>query len=139
MKWLGLVSVLVAGCAEKAQPPKTSTELRVPLPDGWVASGSSERLLAGPPGRPVVSFEPKLEPLPALDALLAAAGAQKASSIQGIQAPGFVGARYSLDSQEAFIGVKQVGARSVWCASLNGATEAEVVDALNACRETSPR
>ena len=86
-----------------------------------------------------VSFEPKLEPLPALDALVAAAAAQKASAIQGVQAPGFVAAQYLLEAQDAFIGVKWVGARSVWCASLHGASDAEVGQGLGACRDTSLR
>ena len=62
--------MLTAGCTEKAPPPATSTELRVPLPEGWAAKGSSERLLAGPPGRSVVSFESKLEPRPPLEPTL---------------------------------------------------------------------
>ncbi len=139
MTRLLVVALLAAGCADQTAVPKTATELRIPFPEGWVAAGSSERLQAGPRGRAVVSFEAKPDAAPTLDVLLAAAAAQKATSVQGFDAPGFVAARYALDTQEAFVGVKTAGARTVWCASLHGATDAEVTEALNACRDLALR
>jgi hypothetical protein len=123
-----LLAVLAgAGCAEKAPPTKGATELRVPLPEGWVATGSNDTLLAGPRGRPVVSLESKAQPLPTAAQLLTALEAQKVVAQGPAEKPQFVGVRYTLDGgSDAFIGVKTVGTRTVWCATLAAATEAEV-------------
>lgn len=134
-----LLLVLAVGCQTKAPPPKAVTELRVPLPDGWTASGSNDRLLAGPKGRSVVSFESKTAELPPVAALVAAVEAQKATGIERIEGPQFVAARYTLDAREAFVGVKTVGARTVWCASLPAATDEEVTACLGLCRDIKPR
>lgn len=131
--------MLAVGCSEKA-PTKPATELRVPLPEGWVANGSNERLLAGPRGRSVVSLEPKTQPMPIVDALAAAVMAQKATLGERVSGSQFVALRYVLDpgQQPAFVGVKTVGERTVWCASMHGATRDDVDDGLAVCRELEP-
>ena len=134
-----LLLVLLVGCQAKAPPPKAVTELRVPLPEGWVASGSNDRLLAGPRGRSLVSFESKPMALPGIDALVSAVEAQKATSIERIEGPRFVAARYTLEAHDAFVGVKSVGARTVWCASLPAATDAELSTSLGVCRDIELR
>jgi hypothetical protein len=135
-----LVFVLLgAGCADRNPATQPATELRVPLPDGWVATGSAERLVAGPKGREVVSFESKLDGLPQIADFERAAQSQNATSVQPFEGRGFVGARYGLDGQQAFVAVKAAGARTVWCASLRGATEAEVALAAAVCESIELR
>ncbi len=139
MKWVWAAAVVALGACREKPAAKAPHELRVPLPDGWVATGSNERLFAGPRGTTVVSFESKLDELPDADALVAAVNAQKVTGVQTVVAPGFVGARYAVEGQDAFVGVKQVGARTVWCASLQGASDAEVATGFTVCRDIDQR
>jgi hypothetical protein len=133
--------VLVVGCSNKVSPPpaKSGTELRVPLPEGWVATGSNDRLLAGPKGRMLVSFESKTTAAPTIEALLAALEGQKATSVQTVEGSELVAARYALEGREAFVGIKTIGDRTVWCASLPGASEAEVLSSVWVCKDIELR
>lgn len=135
VKWWVLAAIM-AGCEDKGT---SASALRVPLPEGWVATGSNQRLLAGPRGSPVISLESKLEVLPLTTQLVEAVEAQNARVIQPLEGQGFVGVRYLLETQEAFVSVKKVGARTVWCASLHGANEVEVVASIAMCRDIESR
>lgn len=104
-----------------------------------MATGSNDRLLAGPKGRMLVSFESKTTSSPTIEALLSALEAQKATSIQTVEGTDLVAARYSLDTREAFVGIKTIGDRTVWCASLPGATEAEVLSSVWVCKDIELR
>lgn len=128
------LALLVASCAEKV-PPQPVTELRVSLPDGWVAGGSNERLLAGPRGRKVISLESKADALPTIGALVGALTGQNLHVGEKISGSAFIAVRYATDPNEqpAFLGVKSVGSRTVWCASLHGSSALEVADALTVC------
>ena len=127
-KWVLLA--LLLGCPDRA--PK-GAELRVPLPDGWVATGSTERLVANPRGRGVVTFESKSEVLPALRGLVTTLEAQGSTDLEPTEEGEFRGVRYTVEREPAFVAVKTVGARTIWCASMLGASTAEVSASFETC------
>ncbi len=128
-------------CACPADKPVTRGGLRVPLPDGWLATPHGALLEAGPAGRPAVTLESRDAPLPALGALLGALAAEGTQVLEKESSETFVGARYLAGadgaSPEAFVGVKRVGARTVWCASTSAATPEQVQAGFGVCRGLS--
>lgn len=128
-------------CACPADKPVTRGGLRVPLPDGWLATPHGALLEAGPAGRPAVTLESRDAPLPALDALLAALAAEGTQVLEKESTETFVGARYLAGGDggapEAFVAVKRVGARTVWCASTSSATPEQARAGFGVCRGLS--
>lgn len=140
--WLLAALALAPGCECSKAPEPASSHLRVPKPDGWTyGSEPSSVLQVGPPGRPVVQLERESRPLPGLDALVAAVTAEGVEVIEKESNEGFVGVRYSIAArgarQEAFLGVRQAGALTVWCATLAGARGDEVEQAMAICRSVA--
>lgn len=129
------------GCPATPATPTAGKGLRVPLSDGWVATPVGDRLEAGPPGRVALLLESKTVPLPTADALAAAATADGAQRLIKESQSNFIMVRYSLASDAgalaAFLAVRQVGARTVWCASTAAARAADVEEAISVCRSLS--
>lgn len=140
---------LLAGCecAGPAKPtpvatPEPPSRLRVPRPEGWTATpASSGALQVGPQGRVVLQLESSERALPSVDALTAAVVAEEAEILQKESNESFVGVRYSIVvagvKQEAFVGVRRVGAVTIWCATVGGARVEEVEQAMTVCRSVS--
>lgn len=127
-------------CSKPAEP--ASSHLRVPKPDGWTYSTEPSGVLqVGPPGRPVVQLEKETRPLPGLDALVAAVTAEGVEVLEKESNNTFVGVRYSITAkgarQEAFLGVRQAGALTIWCSTLAGARADEVEQAMTICRSVA--
>lgn len=143
---LGLV-VLAMGC-ESARPnapafPPPPSSLHVPLPDGWRGTALSSGLQAGPEGRIVLQLESTTRPLPSLESFLAAVNAEGVEILEKESTDEFVGVRYSVSTEvpavkrEAFLGVRQLGPRTIWCSTTGSAKSDEVEAAMNVCRSLS--
>lgn len=134
-------------CARPAtSPPVASPEppsrLRVPRPEGWAATpAAGGGLQVGPQGRVVLQLESSERALPTLEALAAAVGAEEVEVLQKESNESFVGVRYSMAvagvRQEAFLGVRRVGAVTIWCSTVGGARVEEVEQAMTVCRSVS--
>lgn len=137
---LALALLGAMGCpSEKpAAPAEAPTGLRVPLPDGWRFSASADVLAVGPRGRVVLQLERSARPLPTLDALAARVAAEGVEILQKESIDSFVGVRYSIAvdkaRQEGFLGARQVGPHTVWCATTGGALPGEVEQSMTVCR-----
>jgi hypothetical protein len=133
---------LLACPSSPEHPAAPATEpragLRVGLPDGWKATPSGGGLDVGPKGRVVLQLESLPQPLPSPDDLARRLEAQEVRITQKDMNDVFVGLRYSLvldgGGGEGFVGVKRVGARTVWCATTAQATSADVSEAMGVCR-----
>lgn len=143
---LGLGPCLGAlGCSEKRTMTTAATPrggLRVPLPDGWVATPVGDRLEAGPAGRPALVLELSDAPLPTLDALLAMVVSERVSVREKESSDSFVAVSYAFGvdggvAQPAFLAVKVLGARRLLCSSAAGAKPDEVARGLATCREVT--
>ena len=86
-------------------------------------------------------LESKSAALPPVDTLAAAAGADGAQRLKKESDSNFVMVRYSLGSDggtlAAFLGVKRVGPRTVWCASTAAARADDVEEGVAICRGLS--
>lgn len=137
---LWLTAALLCGCP--SDKPAARLGLRVPLPDGWVATPRGAALEAGPGGRPVVTLESRTSALPAVEELLAALATEGVQVEERSAEASFVGARYQLGldggvdagQPEGFVAVKKVGGRTVWCASAAQATAEQVRAGFELCR-----
>lgn len=132
---LALAPLLAACPASPVAPREAHANLRVPLPDGWHAQGSQGTLLVGPPGSPVAQLESLGRDLPALDQLLPPLRREKVTVLYKESTDDFRAVRYRLAvGEEAFLAVRRLPGRTVWCASLKGARPEEVLQALQVCR-----
>lgn len=140
--------LLLAACPERAAAPapRPATRVELPLPEGWTAALEEDhRLLAGPPGRPVLHIETwpgEAERLPdaaALEASLrqAVTHAQLAAA-QARTEGGAVLLVYRLSLERgppahALLGAKRIGADLFLCSTSPGASEREVELAAKSC------
>lgn len=138
---LALLACLAPDAPSASPAPEAKEGLRVGLPEGWVATPAGTGLDVGPKGRVVLQLEPSARALPSLEALLQQLTVQGVRVTQKDETGGFVGVRYALSLDggggEGFVGVKRVGARTVWCATTGGASGAEVAEAYALCREVA--
>jgi len=133
-------ALLCCGCP--TEKPAARLGLRVPLPDGWVATPRGAALEAGPAGRAVVTLESRTSALPPLEQLLAALETEGVQVQEKASEDSYVGARYQLGldggvdagQPEGFVAVKKVGERTVWCASAAQATAEQVRAGFALCR-----
>ncbi len=141
---LAWVMLVLAGCSEPAKPnmpaePRSS--LRVPLPDGWRATGFSGGLQVGPQGRVVLQLESTTKPFPQPEAFVAAVLAEGVEILEKESVDTFIGVRYSMSAdgakRDAFLGVRQTGPRTIWCSTTGSARSAEVEAAMTVCRSQS--
>jgi hypothetical protein len=133
----------LAACPTPSRAPDAALTvaragLKVPLPDGWKATvGPTGSLQVGPAGKTVLELESSSRPLPALAALEEAVASQDVGVLATEEAAGWVFVRYAVHADgggaEAFLGVRQVGRRTVWCASVAGAEAEEVTQAAQVC------
>lgn len=132
----GALLPLLAACPATPVPPReVHANLRVPLPDGWHAQASQGALLVGPPGSPVAQLESLPRELPALEQLTAPLRRERVNVLSKESTDDFRAVRYRLAaSEEAFLAVRRLPGRTVWCASLKGARVDEVAQALQVCR-----
>lgn len=122
----------LCACAEK---PAAPTGLRVPLPDGWVATPKGAGLAVGPKGRVVATLEPRAGDVPKSLELSRAVTAEGAFDVTREDGDGYSAVRYALGSgREGFLAVKRTPAKTVWCASTAEARPADIDDGLALCR-----
>lgn len=137
---LWLAAALLCGCP--SDKPAARFGLRVPLPDGWVATPRGAALEAGPGGKAAVTFESRTSALPPVEELLAALATEGVQVQEKAADESFVGARYQLGldggvdagQPEGFVAVKKVGERTVWCASAAQASAEQVRAGFAVCR-----
>src|SRR3954464_8708586 len=85
--------MFTGACSESKGPARA---LRVPLPEGWVAtSGSGGVLRVGPKGRAVLSLERRSAVLPTLESLRAAVEAEGASVTKSAETADSTAVRYA--------------------------------------------
>lgn len=137
-----LMALALAGCPSTPTPPPTPaverSNLKVTLPDGWKATPSPGGLKAGPGARVVLELESSTRPLPTEAALVAAVQAQGGVVQQKKDVGDFVGVLYLLGDTDAgapsgFLGARQAGKKTVWCATTAGASASEVAQAWEVC------
>lgn len=127
-----LLLLAALGCPDKPAPP---TGLRVPLPEGWVATARGAGLSVGPRGRVVATLEPLGGEVPRPATLARAVTAEGASDVLEDEGTGYAAVRYTLGAgRDGFLAVKRLGSRTVWCASTADATEGDVENGLALCR-----
>lgn len=141
MSWKALATLLALSGCESSPKTAAPERLRVPLPDGWKATAVQGGLEVGPEGRVVLLLESTTRPLPAGDAFFEALAGENVEVTQKESVDTFVGARYLVGSEgsrrDAFLGVRQVGPRTVWCSSSASAKSDEVEAAMTVCRSLS--
>jgi hypothetical protein len=127
------------GCPDRAAPEDARPSLRVRLPDAWKATPSPGGLHVGPPGRVVLQLETNTRAFPSGEELVAAVVREKVEKTQKLESPTFVGVRYRLTDEglEGFLGARRAGPRTVWCASMKGASTDELDAAVEVCRGVS--
>src|SRR5687768_7669422 len=138
------------------QPPATNgkTGVRVPLPEGWVATaGPDGSFLAGPRGRTVLRIDRQpASTLPTAEALeqlvRRAAAPAVVEPIERRSDDGLVMFRYRLvpipDAGEStpragMIGLRALPAATFLCATLAGTSEDETAGAASACAQLALR
>lgn len=127
-----LFVALLAACAEK---PAAPANLRVPLPEGWVATPRGTGLEVGPKGRVVATLELRGKDVPKASELRRAVTAEGASDVTDEDGEGYAAVRYALGSgREGFLAVKQTPSKTVWCASTAQARPGDIDDGLALCR-----
>lgn len=135
---LAALGLAACTCTEKDSSADPRGGLRVPLPDGWKAVAVEGGLHVGPTGRVVLQLESTTREQPTLDALVRTLEREKVVIIHKESSNSFVGVRYSFgEHAEGFVGVRQVGARTVWCATTREATAEAVRASLPVCRDVS--
>jgi hypothetical protein len=140
---LALVVLALASCesAKPAAPAEPRSSLRVPLPDGWRATGLSGGLQVGPQGRVVLQLESTTRPLPSADAFIAAITVEGVEILEKESVDTFIGVRYSMSAEgekrDAFLGVRRTGPRTIWCSTTASAKSEEVEAAMTVCRSLS--
>lgn len=150
--------VICCACARSsgshdAGEESTGTALQVPLPPTWLAEagGPEGPLTAGPPGRPVLRIDRVVDsPVPSADELKrsfseSSPGAQVREE-RRLETPRFVGIvlrRTETSTPPSLLFLAAVPTRQgvVMCASLPGAIEQEIKQALAVCQslEEGPR
>jgi hypothetical protein len=137
----GVLAALLLGGCHTSSPSTEGSSLRVPMPEGWKAAAHPGGLHVGPPGRVVLHLETNTNPLPELEALLRALEAEHVEIRERLSLESFVGARYLISkrgaAQEAFLGVRRAGPRTVWCSTTPSARVEEVDEAVTICRSLS--
>jgi hypothetical protein len=137
---------LCFGCEKPAAPnvpppAPPSAQLRVPLPDGWRGTASTDGLSVGPEGRTVLQLERTSRPFPSLEALTGAIDAEGVELLQKESTESFVGVKYLINADgvkaEGFLGVRQAGAHTIWCSTTGGARGDEVEQAMTVCRDVA--
>jgi hypothetical protein len=136
---LGALALAACGCTEKTAATEARSGLRVPLPDGWRATAVAGGLHVGPFGHVALQLESTTRPMPSLDELLRAVEREKVIVTQKEALDTFVGVRFRLgaDGGEGFLGVRQAGTRTIWCATTREAAAADVEAAMTVCRSLS--
>lgn len=130
---LGVLCALACACPEKAATAPTG--LRVPLPEGWVATPRGTGLEVGPKGRVVATLELRGQEVPKSLELSRTVSAEGATEVTQDDGEGYAAVRYSLGSgREGFLAVKKTPSKTVWCASTAKATSDDIDDALALCR-----
>ena len=133
--WLCAVAAAGALSACRSDAPAASRGLRVALPDGWRAALRGEVLELTVQGRAVATLEPRDAARPEAAALVAALADEGVAGAAPEEGADFAGARYALEGgKEGFLAVKQVGPRTVWCASTARASPEELTAAYEVCR-----
>jgi hypothetical protein len=154
-------AVILFGCRAREAPPRpgpdggsgVSSGLRVPLPQGWIAQApSSDVLVLGPPGRPVLRIErTRAEALPGLEHLQSGFTKElrnvHARTLEEREDDGGVLWRARLESSErpaggrgvaVMLGARRIDGSVVLCSTLPGSTDAEVEAASQACGALGP-
>lgn len=132
--------LLLAACesGKPAPPAEARSGLRVPLPEGWKATAAAGGLQVGPPGRALLLLESTARPLPTPEALAAAVEREGVRDVQKESGDSFVGARYLVAEEglrrEAFLGVRALGERTVWCSTTGSPRAEEVEAAMKVCK-----
>ena len=154
---LALVS-LALGCQQRGPGARGDAGsgsmggVRVPLPEGWVASADGpEALVLGPPGRAVMRIERRSGGrLPRLADLRSAFSEQvedaRAITLEEREADDGVVWRARLEpagsrgtrGPTVLLAARRLGADVLLCASIPGASDAEVEAAASACEGLSP-
>lgn len=141
-----VAALALAGCESPraVTPAEPRSSLRVPVPDGWKATAlaGGTGLQVGPQGRVVLQLESTTRPLPTLEAFVAAVAAEGVEVLDKESIETFVGVRYSVSAEragkrDAFLGVRQTGPRTIWCATTGSAKRDEVEAAMTVCRSLS--
>jgi hypothetical protein len=128
--WAALV-VAAGACSE----PKPATRgLRIPLPEGWVASPTAAGVLrVGPKGRAVLTLEKRAAALPSLEALEAAVVAEGAAVTHAEANASRILLRYARpDSAEALLAARLLEPGMLLLCASTVETEAEELDAAQA-------
>ena len=125
--------VWASACSEPKPPARG---LRIPLPEGWVATpGGAGVLLVGPKGRQVMSLERRTAALPTLNALRGAVEAEGASVTHANGTPMTTSVRFSKpDAPEGLLTVRTLDPGVVLlCASTSEAEASELEAAQTLC------
>jgi hypothetical protein len=135
-----LFMALFLGCRKPevlASEPKPLS-LHVQLPESWIATPVPSGLEAGPEGKVVMSMVTSAAKLPEVASLLEALEREKVKVTLSESLGTFVGAQYLVPKNgtevQAFVAFKQVGSRTVRCASGAASGSDEVVLGYEVCR-----
>jgi hypothetical protein len=127
------VALLLAACPE---PKPAPSGLRVPLPEGWVATAAGTGLTVGPRGRVVVTLERRSGEVPLASELRDAVKDEGATEVLLDEGEGYAAVRYRLGpTRDGFLAARRVGPRTVFCASTARASPTDVDDGLALCRQ----
>jgi len=125
-----LAACVASACAEPKPVPRG---LRVPLPDGWVATASGGgELAAGPKGRVVMTLERRPGPLPTLEVLTSAVEAEGGDVVRGSGATDAISVRYQKGAL-GFLAVRTLEGGLLLCASTPMLEPAELEAAEALC------
>lgn len=125
--------MLAGACPDPNRP----RGLRVPLPEGWVATASSAGALrVGPKGRVVLSLERRAGPLPSLSVLDAAIVAEGGAVVEGSSGPEGISIHYRKGERTGLLMVRPLEPGTlVLCASEPDASAAELAIVQTLCLE----
>jgi hypothetical protein len=136
-----LTLLVLSGCEDKTATAEARTSLKVPLPDGWKATASSTGLEVGPATAVVLLLESTSKPFPDELSFAQALGAERVDIFKKESSSEFIGFEYFLSTDGGhhvgFIGVRRVGARTIWCSTTAAARNDDVDAAMDVCHHLS--
>lgn len=132
-----LFAALAAGACTEAKSARPAG-LRVPLPEGWVATATASGVLeVGPKGRVVATLERRVAPRVPVEELSRAVESEGGAVVSAASSEDSVRVRYTRGATSGLLLVRPLDEKALLlCATLAVATPAEIDAAESMCGQT---